>query len=315
MLECSLCLESFNDPRILPCGHTFCLLCLQRLVAVKNATHHLCSICRVPWATPKDGLGALPKNFVAKSIVSLPPPVPSSSDATMMCSVHVEEKVQVYCRTCDQLTCTKCVIKSHRYHELVEEIAEADKVFIDKLTDCRRHVQTTHSEWSQEFDRLEARTTLLKQQKTEATKNFDDSVNDVEEHLRAAFDSLISELRQQKSARCNAFEEQLDKEIQYAEKAKEVATSKLETCKQNMLAIDKALSATIQDRCEYVSKVLPTTTCEKPTAKLKVLPNETTSSQTYDIWKSNLVTWQKKTVKTVTQLTTTIGDNLSATPG
>jgi hypothetical protein len=313
LVECCLCLESFNDPRILPCGHTFCFLCLQRLVAVKDATHHLCSICRLPWATPKDGLGALPKNFVAKSIVSLPPPVPSSSDTTMMCPVHEEQKVQIYCRTCGQLTCMRCVIKFHQYHEL-NETAEADKLFIDRLTDCRRNVQTTHSEWSQEFDRLEARTTLLKQQKSEATKNFDDSVNDVEERLRAAFDSLISELRQQKFARRNTFEEQLDKEIQHAEKAKEVATSKLETCTQKMLAIDKALSATVQDRCEYVSKVLPTTTYERPTTKLTVMPSETTTLQTFDIWKRNLVAWQQKAVKTITELTNTIADNLSATP-
>lgn len=32
VLECPVCMEKFTDPRILPCGHTFCRQCLERLV-------------------------------------------------------------------------------------------------------------------------------------------------------------------------------------------------------------------------------------------------------------------------------------------
>ncbi len=28
-LRCSLCLELFTEPRTLPCGHTYCTMCLQ----------------------------------------------------------------------------------------------------------------------------------------------------------------------------------------------------------------------------------------------------------------------------------------------
>lgn len=66
-LECALCLDVFNDPRNLPCGHTFCLECLSRFVDKsknrKKSTSSLeCSLCKRPWEVPQDGVTALPKN-------------------------------------------------------------------------------------------------------------------------------------------------------------------------------------------------------------------------------------------------------------
>ena len=43
-MECCLCLENFEDPRILPCSHTFCFECVKKLV--ENFTIQ-CPVCRV----------------------------------------------------------------------------------------------------------------------------------------------------------------------------------------------------------------------------------------------------------------------------
>ena len=32
LLECTICLEQFKNPKMLPCQHTFCENCLQNLV-------------------------------------------------------------------------------------------------------------------------------------------------------------------------------------------------------------------------------------------------------------------------------------------
>lgn len=32
VLECPVCMEKFTDPRMLPCGHTFCRSCIEDLV-------------------------------------------------------------------------------------------------------------------------------------------------------------------------------------------------------------------------------------------------------------------------------------------
>src|SRR3990167_9139301 len=42
-LECSICLDTFDDPRNLPCGHTFCSGCLEESVKKE------CAFCRKPY--------------------------------------------------------------------------------------------------------------------------------------------------------------------------------------------------------------------------------------------------------------------------
>ena len=31
-LECGICLESFQEPKVLPCQHTYCKKCLERII-------------------------------------------------------------------------------------------------------------------------------------------------------------------------------------------------------------------------------------------------------------------------------------------
>ncbi|XP_041372558.1 E3 ubiquitin-protein ligase Midline-1-like [Gigantopelta aegis] len=46
-ISCSFCLEIFTDPRVLPCGHTFCLTCLQNHIDANNTDDaFMCPNCR-----------------------------------------------------------------------------------------------------------------------------------------------------------------------------------------------------------------------------------------------------------------------------
>ena len=72
LLECGYCLEKFQNPRNLPCGHTFCLSCLQSQVNNKKTTNsYSCGLCRHPWTIPDGGLSSLPKNYVVDSFTSI----------------------------------------------------------------------------------------------------------------------------------------------------------------------------------------------------------------------------------------------------
>ena len=47
-LECAVCLEQFKDPKVLPCLHSFCKICLEGLVGRKgNAGKLNCPTCRI----------------------------------------------------------------------------------------------------------------------------------------------------------------------------------------------------------------------------------------------------------------------------
>ena len=59
--SCSICLETFKEPKILPCIHTFCLRCLDTYCKDKNpGEEETCPFCRKIFTIPPDGMLVLP---------------------------------------------------------------------------------------------------------------------------------------------------------------------------------------------------------------------------------------------------------------
>jgi len=59
-MECSICTEVFTDPRVLPCGHIFCIHCLQSYCKDKQPSKP-CPLCRREFTIPDNGIPGLPK--------------------------------------------------------------------------------------------------------------------------------------------------------------------------------------------------------------------------------------------------------------
>ena len=70
LLECGMCLGIFNDPRNLPCGHTFCFKCIKKLVDADKDKQPSCALCRTSWSVPDEGLQGVMKNFVLNNFVN-----------------------------------------------------------------------------------------------------------------------------------------------------------------------------------------------------------------------------------------------------
>ena len=68
ILECCICKDTFTDPRILPCLHTFCLKCLERTGAGKRPGDFItCPLCRTDIQIPGRGFTEFqPNTFVKK---------------------------------------------------------------------------------------------------------------------------------------------------------------------------------------------------------------------------------------------------------
>lgn len=74
-LECPVCLETFQDPVILPsCGHTFCRLCVSRIASTaadrwlgfgRGSGSHACPTCRAPFR-----LGEVRTNFALTQLMN-----------------------------------------------------------------------------------------------------------------------------------------------------------------------------------------------------------------------------------------------------
>ena len=69
LITCSLCSKLFEDPRLLPCFHSFCSDCIKQSITPNN-DHFTCPSCkRIEVA--QDDIESLPSNQMIQSIVEL----------------------------------------------------------------------------------------------------------------------------------------------------------------------------------------------------------------------------------------------------
>jgi hypothetical protein len=126
--ECPICLETFKNPKCLPCLHTFCLKCLENYAKDKLDMGKLeCPLCRKQLAIPKAGLRKLPKNFFIEHLFEMQSFSLSESRETACewCAEAAENgspAATKYCLECGQNLCESCngrhrkitVFRSHR---------------------------------------------------------------------------------------------------------------------------------------------------------------------------------------------------------
>ncbi|XP_019636664.1 PREDICTED: tripartite motif-containing protein 3-like [Branchiostoma belcheri] len=116
-LTCSICMEVYTRPKMLPCVHTFCQRCLEGYAAGKPSI--ACPTCRREVVLPSGGVQNLTDNFYIASLcakVSSPAshethqttgqtPAPQAENP---CSNHPGNQVRSFCRTCQIATCAEC---------------------------------------------------------------------------------------------------------------------------------------------------------------------------------------------------------------
>jgi len=70
LTTCSICLEELDNPRSLPCLHTFCLKCLQGYFKDNHPGDEIgCPMCRKVFQIPSAGLTGFPHNFIIQSLI------------------------------------------------------------------------------------------------------------------------------------------------------------------------------------------------------------------------------------------------------
>ena len=62
-----------HNPKLLPCSHTVCLHCLDRIVATfaRDTGQFRCPICRELITIPRGGVSALPPSFLVNQLLDL----------------------------------------------------------------------------------------------------------------------------------------------------------------------------------------------------------------------------------------------------
>ena len=70
--ECCICQDTYADPRMLPCVHTFCLGCLENYVESKGPGDlATCPMCREEFCIPRAGIVSLRCNFYVSKLIEI----------------------------------------------------------------------------------------------------------------------------------------------------------------------------------------------------------------------------------------------------
>ncbi|ESO03259.1 hypothetical protein HELRODRAFT_191975 [Helobdella robusta] len=249
LLQCMICFESFNDPKILNCAHTFCAKCLDDYHATYATQKRAvsgnipCPTCRelTPW--PENGVeglrrdfkiyqieellknmsvlsqsnsgqslnvcnycNALDKKVQAKNycfnceksyctpcmgkhsknqlfnnhkVISLP--TKNSSD--FPCKYHPNEIIKYFCKSCDTVACTLCLLDQHNNHNAIE-IKQMINEQLSDINFLMAGVNEKKDELMKELEILEP-----------ITKNCSKSIDEAEKLIRSRSETIIREVK------------------------------------------------------------------------------------------------------------------------
>ena len=154
-LQCTVCLERLNDPRTLPCWHSFCKVCLEGFVKTcrDNAPRDRpvreipCPNCRTTFVLePDKQVADMPRNHFICNMVQATAVL--DRGIGVPCSHNCSQSYSVArCVTCEKFLCRECLTihNSYRGHNghsvlMMEELSKPEnrKKIKDKIY-CKEH--------------------------------------------------------------------------------------------------------------------------------------------------------------------------------
>ena len=149
-LECSLCLDTYKEPKLLPCFHVFCKSpCLEKLVA-KDGQSLQCPTCEHLVPLPANGISGLQSDFHIDNLFEIRDAFNRAAKSNeTQCGSCEDGKATGYCQDCEQFVCNECqaahrrlkITNTHHIITLDEVQAQATKLIPPKkaVPRCTKH--------------------------------------------------------------------------------------------------------------------------------------------------------------------------------
>ena len=126
-VTCSICLDTFTDPKTITCLHTFCFECIKKhaLISQRNGKFR-CPECQAEVDLPEaNRFDKLPTSFHHNSLLSVLAIRQSGKGNDISCGVCKKKSAEIsYCFECAKFMCSDCV----NAHQLFTNLTEGHKV-------------------------------------------------------------------------------------------------------------------------------------------------------------------------------------------
>ncbi|XP_036450471.1 tripartite motif-containing protein 3b isoform X2 [Colossoma macropomum] len=222
-LVCSICLDHYHNPKVLPCLHTFCERCLQNYIPPQSLTLS-CPVCRQTSILPEKGVAALQNNFFITNLMEVLQRDPECSrpeacsvlesvsaaaaGKPLSCPNHEGKVMEFYCESCETAMCLDCTEGEHREHVTVplRDVLEQHKAALKNQLDAIRNrlpQLTVAIELVNEISRQ------LTERKNEAVNEISGTFEELERVLHQRKAALIADLENICSAKQKVLQTQL----------------------------------------------------------------------------------------------------------
>ena len=207
LLQCTICMEDYQQPKLLSCGHTFCLRCVEGLLrsstyrALRNIT---CPICRKECRLPTGGPYQLQDDFRVEQIrdafASISIAVaPTSNDCDVCRALDKQTAGTHTCINCHKTMCEDCLethnnVSNFLDHTVIRKDDQFGKVICKEheescayvCAECSKLVCVTCLMTSCALHNCSDILTVAQQRKTDvmkATKNIDKKLDQAQRCL------------------------------------------------------------------------------------------------------------------------------------
>uniref|UniRef100_G3Q7Y7 Uncharacterized protein n=1 Tax=Gasterosteus aculeatus TaxID=69293 RepID=G3Q7Y7_GASAC len=208
---CSICLDVFTDPVTTPCGHNFCMNCINE--HWNTSDQNLCPMCKKDFITRPDlRVNTMFSEMVGLKRHQLMDPVENLEGR--MCTKH-DKPLELFCKSDQTCVCMLCTVLDHKMHDVVplEEEYGEKKVELKK-TEAeiqqmiqKRRVKIQEIKHSADLSEEDAG-----REKAEGVQVFTDLMESVGRGLKELL-KTIEEKQETTKKQAEAFIRELEEEI------------------------------------------------------------------------------------------------------
>ncbi|KAM9811471.1 tripartite motif-containing protein 3-like [Syngnathus typhle] len=227
-LVCSICLDRYHNPKVLPCLHTFCERCLQNYIPPQSLTLS-CPVCRQTSILPEKGVAALQNNFFITNLMEVLQRDPECSRPeacnaldsagaattcpTLSCPNHEGKVMEFYCESCETAMCLECTEGEHREHVTVplRDVLEQHKSALKNQLDT---VRNRLPQLTVAIELVNEISKQLTERKHAAVTEINDTFDELEKALHQRKSALVAEVDNICSAKQKVLQAQLTSLLQ-----------------------------------------------------------------------------------------------------
>ena len=202
ILSCQVCFEEFEEdgdhvPRILPCSHTLCHTCVERLIHENKIE---CPECHEKHETKKEGKTFPQNKYILVNIKRRPTLKEENLVSPQLPEVDVCEKHNrprsLFCikADCQKLVCPLCLKDEHRNHDFEDAkqiLKEKRNVLVDNMKLLRDNLLANREKLLMEKeDATKNRTECIEK----ITKAKDEQIRTVVRMMTQLYDQMIAEV-------------------------------------------------------------------------------------------------------------------------